>query len=243
MEEQISILIVEDELIWIQALSLILNELGFSVVKSVSTVEDALTAFSTADYDLILLDINLNGKNSGVELGKVINRLYQKPFIFITSSDYVDIKDMAEAMPSAYLRKPVNTTSLFIAIQNAINNFSSGIEKPGDDMLYSFFVKQGNRYKKINWNDVVYLSAGKNYVSVFNSADKTDYYIRSSLQRIMQNIIPKYLQGNFIQVNRSEIIQRAFIQELVHSKVVTPYKSFAVTDLYHKDLKSKLNIL
>jgi DNA-binding LytR/AlgR family response regulator len=243
MDELISILIVEDESIWIQTLSLILKELGFSVVKAVSTVDEALTAFKDCKYDVILLDINLNGKNSGIELGNVINKLYHKPFIFVTSSDDYDLMEMADVKPSAYLRKPVNSASLFIAIQNAINNFSNGNGASDGNMLQSFFVKQGNRYKKINWTDVAYITAGKNYVSVFNTIDKTDYYIRSSLQRVLQNIIPRQLQKNYVQVNRSEIVQMAFIQELSNDKVVTPYKNFIVTDLFSRELKNRLNIV
>lgn len=243
MEEQISVLIVEDEEIWVQTLKLILRDLGFDVVKAVSSADDALQAFSSCKYDVILLDIHLNGKRSGIELGTVVNKLYHKPFIFITSGDDQDIKEMAGAKPSAYLRKPINSASLYIAIQNAINNFSNNEDQHNEDVLYSFFVKQGNRYKKINWSDVAFLSAGKNYVSVFNSVDKTDYYIRSSLQKVVQNIIPKSLQKNFVQVNRSEIVQLSFIHELVNDKVVTAYKNFIVSDLFSRDLKNKLNII
>lgn len=243
MEEEISVLIVEDEDIWVQTLKLILRELGFTVVKAVSSTDDALHAFATCKYDIILIDIHLHGKSSGIELGNVVNKLYHKPFIFITSATELDLKEMAGAKPSAYLRKPVNSASLYIAIQNAISNFSNNEDKHEEEMLQSFFVKQGNRYKKINWVDVAYLSAGKNYVSVFNSVDKTDYYIRSSLQKVIQSIIPRNLQKNFVQVNRSEVIQLSFIHELINDKVVTGYKNFVVSDMFNKELKNKLNIV
>jgi len=243
MEEQISILIIEDEDIWVHTLSLILRDLGFLVVKAASSTEEALASFSSCKYDLILIDINLNGKKSGIELGKVVNKLYQKPFIFITSADEHDMKEMAEAKPSAYLRKPVNPSSLYIAIQNAIENFDGNSERKEDDVMSSFFVKQGNRYKKVNWNDVAFLLAGKNYVSIYNTIDKTEYYIRSSLQKVMQNIIPKTLQKNFVQVNRSEIVQLSFIHELINDKVVTAHKNFIVSDLFIRELKNKLNIV
>lgn len=176
MDNIISVLIVEDEEIWTRTLQLILKDFGFSVAASVSTVEDAISAFGAYEYDIILLDIHLNGKNSGLELGKIVKKMYNKPFIFITASRDHNILDAAESKPSAYLTKPINASSLFIAIQNAINNFSNqqvaGSDKADQESFSSFFIKQGNRYKKIDWKHVAYLSAGKNYVGVFNTADR-----------------------------------------------------------------------
>jgi DNA-binding LytR/AlgR family response regulator len=247
MENVISVLIVEDEEIWTRTLQLILKDFGYSIARAVNNVEDALSAFGECDYDIILMDIHLNGKNSGIELGKIVRNLYKKPFIFITASREHTVKDAAESGPSAYLPKPINPSSLFIAIQNAINNFNTGQEavpqKGDEDTFSSFFIKQGNRYKKVDWNDVSYLSAGKNYVSVFNTIDKTEYFIRSSLQRTLQQIIPKHLQKNFIQVNRSEAVQLSFIHELANDEVKTAYKNFPVSESYNKELKSRMKIV
>lgn len=245
--DNIAVLIVEDEQIWIHNLQLVLRDFGFTVAKAVSTAEDAIAAFSSCEYDIILMDINLNGKNSGIELGNIVNKMYHKPFIFITASqDQHSMQEAAHANPSAYLPKPINPSSLFIAIQNAINNFST--KQPAslnnhEESYSSFFIKQGARYKKIDWKDVAFLVAGKNYISLFNSVDKTEYYIRSSLQKTLQYIIPKQLQKQFVQVNRSEIVQLPYILEIMNNEVKTSYRNFIVSDIYSKDLKNKLNIV
>jgi DNA-binding LytR/AlgR family response regulator len=246
MEHTISVLIVEDEEIWLESISRILDGFGYKVAGMVSSVADALTAFSSLDYDLILMDIHLDGNNSGIELGKIVNKLYHKPFIFVTASSGHMMLEAADTHPSAYLTKPINASSLFIAIQNAINNFHN--DRPAQSVnenndLTSFFVKQGSRYKKIDWKDIAYLSAGKNYTSVFNAPDKTDYYIRSSLQKILQQIIPKQLQKHFIQVNRAEAVQLSFIEEFVNGDVKTPFKSFPVSEAFNKELRTRLNIV
>jgi len=246
MDNEISILIVEDEEIWVHQLRFLLNEFGFTVVNAVSTVDDALATLSACEYDLVLMDIRLNGKDSGIELGKIVSKLYKKPFIFITASPSRQMKEAADANPSAYLPKPINPSSLYIAIQNAINNFNTNqypSAKDNVEEFTSFFVKQGSRYKKIDWKDVVYLSAGKNYTSVFNAADKTEYYIRSSLQKILQYQIPKKLEKLFIQVNRSEAVQLSFVQEVLNNELKTCFKNFAISETYSKELKSRLNII
>ncbi len=247
MNNCITILIVEDEEIWIQNLKFILEDLGYVIAGVARRVEDALEMFADIEYDIVLMDINLNGKNSGIELGKMISQVYKKPLIFITANEGHHLKAAEEACPSAYLPKPLNISSLYFAIQNAINNFSNNSSTPlpqkDPETLYSFFVKQGNKYKKINWNDVVYLTAGKNYIGIFNASDKTEYHIRGSLQKTLQHIIPSLMQKSFVQINRSEVIQLSFILEVTADEIKTAYGTFSVTDGFAKDLKSRLNIV
>lgn len=246
MENAISVLIVEDEEIWIQNLTLILQDFGYTVAATATTVDAALAAFSGNDFDLVLVDINLNGHSSGIELGKIVSNLYHKPFIFVTAGHGHSREAAALAHPSAYLTKPVNESSLFIAIQNAINNFSNNTIADPDvrnDDFSSFFVKHGNRYKKIDWKDVVYLSAGKNYISAFNAVDKCEYYIRGTLQKTMRDIIPDQMKKLFVQVNRSEVVQFSFIQEVMADEVKTQFRSFPVSEGLNKELRKRMRIV
>lgn len=246
MESAISVLIVEDEEIWIQNLTLILEGFGYAVAKTATTVDEALAAFGNNNFDLVLIDINLNGYSSGIELGKIVSGMYHKPFIFVTAGHGHSREAAALARPSAYLTKPVNESSLFIAIQNAINNFSNNLvadPDTGNQELSSFFVKHGNRYKKIDWKDVVYLSAGKNYISAFNAVDKCEYYIRGTLQKIMRDIIPDQMKKLFVQVNRSEVVQFSFIQEVMADEVKTLYRTFPVSEGLNKELRKRMRIV
>lgn len=243
--EPISVLIIEDEDIWIRNLELSLQDFGAEVAAVARNTDEAIAAFKTCNFDVALIDIHLNNKSIGIELGKVLTAIYNKPFIFITGSQNAhDVQAAAAANPSAYLVKPVNTSSLFIALQSAIRNFTTR-QQPADeqaDHSSSFFVKQGSKYKKIEWKDVVYLTAGKNYLTVFNSADEREYHIRSSLQKALQYIIPQKPQV-FLQVNRAEAVQESFIKEINGDKIKTAYKDFVISEAYGRDVKKRLNIL
>lgn len=248
MQHDISILIIEDDAMWSQSLKNNLLNFGFKVVGTPNNFEGAIAALNSLTYDIALLDINLNNRNEGIELGKMLHNLYHKPFIFITGSfDQHTLDQAVEAKPSAYLTKPVNPVSLYVTIQSAINNFNNKnvavAAKPAEADSESFFVKLGDKYKKISWKDVVYLTSDKNYTVVFNAADKKEYYIRSSMNRTLQYIVPRHLQGKFIQVNRSETIQVSFITELMADEAYTQYKAFSVSENYIKDLKKQLNII
>ncbi|HEX2606509.1 MAG TPA: response regulator transcription factor [Flavisolibacter sp.] len=247
MQEEISVLIIEDEPLWAKSIQSNLDDFGFRVVGLASNFEEAVTALNRKDYDVVLMDIHLHGKETGIELGKMVSTLYHKPFIFITASYDAQLAQEAVAVkPSAYLTKPVHPASLFATIQSAIQNFhgQNTAVSPAEAALNdSFFVKQGEKYKKIFWKDIVSLHSEKNYTGVLNAKDNHTYFIRSTLPKTLRFLVPQHLQSGFIQINRSEVIQLAFIQELTREEIKTSLRSYVVTEGYMKELKERLRIL
>jgi two-component system response regulator LytT len=247
MQSDISVLIIEDEETWTHQIMYDLKQFGYKIVAAADNVDDALPAILANNFDIALLDINLNGKNSGIKLGKIITQTAKKPFIFITGTVHNDIMhEAAAALPSAFLTKPVNPASLFISIQSALHHFYAGQtpatvkNQPAEENF--FFVKLGNKYTRIDWQDVVCLRSEKNYTSIITD-DRSGYMIRSSLQKALQYIIPESLKNNFVQVNRAEVLHTRYIEEVSGDEVITPYQSFSITDAYMKNLKQQLNII
>jgi DNA-binding LytR/AlgR family response regulator len=246
MQSDISVLVIEDEETWSHQITYDLKQFGFTVAGCVDTVEDALPAITANNFDIALLDINLNGKNSGIALGKLISQTFKKPFIFITGSvNDETITEAAAALPSAFLTKPFNPASLFISIQGAIHHFSAGqnaVSTQNDQELPSFFVKLGNKYTRVDWRDVVCLRSDKNYTSIITS-DNNSYLIRSTLQKTLQYILPVTLKNNFVQINRGDVINKWLIKEVVNDEAVTEHQAFNITEAYLKNLKAQLNII
>ena len=56
------ILVVEDELMIRMLLEDMLGELGYTVAAEAARIEEALDAAKTADFDIAILDVNLNGQ-------------------------------------------------------------------------------------------------------------------------------------------------------------------------------------
>ena len=246
MQNDISVLVIEDEETWAHQIKYDLQQFGFTVVGCVDTVEDALPAITANNYDIALLDINLNGKNSGIALGKLISQTIKKPFIFITGSVLDDIiADAASALPSAFLTKPFSPASLFISIQSAIHHFSAGQNaapaKTGPE-LGSFFVKLGNKYARVDWQNVVCLQSAKNYTTIITSNNDT-YMIRSTLQKTLQYLVPQALKNSFVQINRGDVINKGFIREVIDDEVITEHQAFSITEAYLKNLKQQLNVI
>ncbi len=245
--EEIKVLIVEDEKMWSKSLATLLDDFGYTIIGIAEDFESAITLLNSNNYDIVLQDINLNNKSSGIELGKMISSIYKKPFIFITANtDNETLAAAVNAGPSAYLTKPVNRASLIATMQSAINNFNERITPafnaaaPDNDI---FFVKQGTKYKKLNWTNIVYLQSDKNYTGIFNATDQSEYFIRSSLSKTMNFIIPDYLRSSFVQINRAEAIHIPFIQELNAYELKTAHKTLTVTDVYINDLKKAMKVV
>lgn len=246
----ISVLIVEDEAIWSSTLELYLTEAGYAVAGIADTFEKAVIALNKRNYDIVLLDISLDSRKSGIELGKLINEVYKKPFIFITASfGSHTLQEAVEAAPSGYLSKPVAENSLFITMQNALKHYTQGTAataSPQTEPLPdagSFYIKQGNSYVKVNWSEVVSLSVEQNYTCVLTLQNKKGYLIRSTLQKTLESIVPEFLRDEFIRVNRAEVVKRSYIEELRGQTVITPVKSFSITESFLKEVKQKLHLI
>lgn len=247
MRDETAVLIIEDEELWASSLSTNLNDFGFTISGVAYDFESAVRELNKFNYDIVLLDIHIEGKESGIELGRMVRNLYRKPFIFITASyDAQTAQTAVASQPSAYLTKPVHPASLFATIQAAIRNFSENTSQATSqqaDVQSSFFVKQGEKYKKLFWDDIVCLRSEKNYTGLLNAEDSHTYFIRSTLPKTLRYLIPGPLQQNFMQVNRSEAVQLSFIKELVKDEVRTPYGPFIVTESNLKELKDRLHII
>ncbi len=246
--EQISVLLVDDEALWLESLSEDLEGFGFAIAGTASTFDEALAVMSTVPFDIALVDINIQGQESGIELGKRLYTRYKKPYLFVTgNADRQVVERAIAAQPSGYLVKPSHPASLYASIHAAVQNFQAGHSPATTDLDTTntsfFFVRVGNKLQRISWKDVVYLRAERNYTEFFCAVHQSSYCIRSTLLRTLTCMVPIPMRGQFVQVNRSEAVNTAFATNLRKSELVTPFARLTVTDAYLKDLKQKLNII
>lgn len=118
------ILIVEDELIIAESIKRIINNLGHHCVDIANSYFRAEQAIQNESFDLVLLDININGKNEGIELGKLCQKK-QQPFLYITSySDHETVLAAKKTQPGGYINKPFTPDDLMIGIEMATINRS-----------------------------------------------------------------------------------------------------------------------
>src|ERR687887_2418118 len=76
------VLVVEDELMIRMLLEDMLGELGYTVAAEAGRIEEALQAAKTADFDIAILDVNLEGE--AVLPGADVLAARGPPFVFAT---------------------------------------------------------------------------------------------------------------------------------------------------------------
>jgi chemotaxis response regulator CheB len=120
--EQPRVLIVEDERIVALNLERQLTDLGYRIVGSVASGEEALRLAATSSPDLVLMDIQLAGKMRGTEAGEALWTQLGVPIVYATA--YSDEKTLAEArasMPYGFVVKPYRAAQLHAALQLALD--------------------------------------------------------------------------------------------------------------------------
>jgi DNA-binding NarL/FixJ family response regulator len=119
------ILIVEDELIIAEDVRGMLSRMGYEVVGNAMDYSEAIALLENTTPDLVLLDVNLNGKKDGIDLAQTINEAYKIPFIYTTSySDTPTLQRAKNTNPANYLVKPFKQEQLFTAIEMALYRLS-----------------------------------------------------------------------------------------------------------------------
>src|SRR5512140_1293632 len=116
-----SILVVEDENIVAKDIMTRLKNLGYGVVGSAASGEDALRLALDTRPDLVLMDIMLKGDMDGIEAAHHILDRLDIPVVYLTA--YADEKTLQRAKVTeafGYLLKPFEERELHITIEMAL---------------------------------------------------------------------------------------------------------------------------
>jgi two-component system, response regulator PdtaR len=118
-----SILIVEDQLVIARYLEKILESDGYHIAGTVTKGEAVATAVEKYKPDLIIMDIFLSGKMTGIDACKEIQKTSTVPVIYATANIERDV--MEEAMktgPAGYIKKPINRTELLYMVRAVLTS-------------------------------------------------------------------------------------------------------------------------
>ena len=97
-----------------------LNVLGYQVCGIADNGRDAVAGIGKSNPDLVLIDITLNGKPEGLEIGRFLVSETDIPFIYLSGQDNPEILRTAQkTVPAGYLQKPFDETDLKLALDMA----------------------------------------------------------------------------------------------------------------------------
>ena len=126
MSNKLKILIVEDEPVIAENISIYLDNNDFEVSAIAYDSDEAFLQLKNNTPDAVILDINLESDKDGIDVAAYINKEIQIPFLFLTSySDKNTLDKAKQVKPSGYIVKPFNEKTLLASLEIAISNFAS----------------------------------------------------------------------------------------------------------------------
>src|SRR6478672_5127576 len=145
--------------------------------------------------DLVFMDIEMP-KMNGIEFFK--NLSHPPPVIFITAYPKYAL-DGFEVNALDYLVKPVSFERFTKAAMKAKDFYEVRNTNKEPDANY-FFIKADNKLVKINYDELLYVEALQNYVSIHTTSKKYVCYLTFKA-------VENYLPGNkFIKTHKSFIV-------------------------------------
>ncbi len=219
-QQEAKILIVEDDVIIAEYISEILQEEHFNTIKMAHDLELALYEMEQFKPDIILMDINLSGKNTGIELSKAKNN--NATVIFITGQqDYTLMSEALKTNPDAYLTKPLKRVDLLASINLAMFKKQS----------QTFQFKDGYDIISLDFNDIKYIVADGNYINIQTILKR--YTIRKSLNTIAE-VLPSEI---FKQTHRSYIVNTNKVQRVSTNYVIINDVEIPLSRSFSKSFK------
>ena len=206
---------------------------------------DALKKIKQYQPDLILLDIELKDFNAFEILSKLGS--LQTRIIFVTAySDYAVKAFDVEAID--YLLKPFTLDRFNKGIQRALDrkdviNFEEIkriLINREPEWSQKLVIPEGNTQHFMDGNAIEYIYANGYYVNFIMKNKK-------KLVRISLKLLEEILPSNFSRINKSTIINRHNIKELVRNKnsikiIMRDKDEFFVTDKYRDKVEAYLNV-
>ena len=233
----IKVLVVEDEIIIADNICKTLYSLGYEVFEPALNFSEAVKTIEEEKPDIAILDIQLSGKKTGIDLAKKINKDFQIPFIFLTANaDVRTVNSAKEVGPYAYLVKPFSKNELFTSIEIAIHNF---MKKEIQNKLISknfLFVKQKNSYNKVYFDEVLFIKSDHIYVEIYCTSEKK-IIVRTSLNEINEK-----LNNDFIRVQRGYIVNSNYIKKLDQNSIQISDYTIPIGKKYRENVFKSINL-
>ncbi len=210
-------------------------------------LREAQSLLNALQHDLVLLDASFVRGDTVFDLDTVLGIECSCPVILFAGEDALKPLSRSVAhIPSACVTRPISP-AVFASILKQVLKIQ---RRPKEKVHVHHtaqpspcFVKIGDRYKKIDWRDVVYLRSESRYTCIFNAADKKEYLIRSTLVKTLEEVVPGYMNSAFLQVNRAEAVQLSHITEFSFDEVKTLYNTMHLSEGFGKQLRSKVIFL
>lgn len=196
------VLIVESNSVFAAQLEIYLRKWGYISTGLCKSGAVAIKTIRQKRPDLIIMDIDLNGLYSGLEVGEKIKDL-TIPIIYMTGlEDKKNFQAAIKAENITYLVKPFDMSSLkgiidFHLEQKNSTPSQKEITNPPQNGL---FVKKNKELIKVEPSSIDWINSSANYCIISTNSNR--YLVRMSMKQVME-LLPKNV---FVRIHKSYCI-------------------------------------
>ncbi len=263
------ILIVEDEAILYRRMKKLLKKEGFKTSDYTPSVAEALDRIQEKKPDLVLLDIQLKGTETGLDLGKKLHDEMGIPFIYVTDfdTDLFFSKGLAthhehylvKTKPSLNSKELIRVIHTVLARQKENKKFDNTAQKEpklGISGLVNYLdeIKNLGRNsitrKPVLFTDIAFFSSDVHLLEKYHTEKRNNYiwfitqndeilFLKKSLKDIY-NGLPDY----FVRVSDKYIISlhpNVFEGKVNNKTVLVKGEKITISDSYKKEFDKRYN--
>lgn len=213
--KNLRLLLLEDLDKEAEEVMLLLKENDYEVTR-VRNSSEAEKEIKNKFFDVIILDIMIDGKPEGIELAQRLNKEgIDIPFLFLTSMQSRAIFEEAKLTnPLVYLLKPYNKLELLYSLELAIESCyqqSNSISFAEDSGVLSpkfLFIKHKRSVVKVDVDSINYIDVKEKYCNL--QCNEGRYLIKLSLTKLKDMLN----NDNFRQVHRNYLVNMKSIKEI-----------------------------
>lgn len=131
-----------------------------------------------------------------------------------------------------YLMKPIAFKRFFQAVSKAQDMFQSHLilKNGSEDAKSSMYVRQGDAFQRIAWEDIIYAEGMQNYLKLhFKDKVLTIHQTMISLEEIL----PK---DSFFRIHRSFLVNTAYIEYIAGGRLFLNGKELPISKPRREEL-------
>lgn len=209
------ILVVENEIIIAADIKSCLQQAGYIVPGIAAYGEQAIAKAEEFAPDLVLMDVMLKGKMSGIEAAAEINNRFNIPVIYLTAySDQSNLQKAKTTQPFGYILKPFEENQLITTIEIALNKHQKEVvmrealeqEKERQKSKSQFFSMLSHEFRNPLNSISVCAELLTDHSHQLN-ADKKEEYL-NHIQKSVQHL--EHLLNDVLLIGKAEIDKNQF---------------------------------
>lgn len=211
-----NIFIVEDEVALAENVETILSLSGYTIVGKEGDGDRAFDLILKLKPDLILMDVMLQGKISGIDLSQMIRQVSDIPIIFITAhSDKSYLERISTLNYDSYILKPFSKEVLISTIY--LSSLKQSRKGYSNNVLN---IRDKGFIVPLKEDKIIMLKADGLYTRIYTT--EREYVIRD----ILKDVTSRLSENKFLRIHKSFIVNLDFVTAF-NSKEVT-VKKFVV---------------